>query len=811
MPPPFQLNISSSYCQLLLVAGKEHSSAGGQVAERLQDMLSLIPVVPPLRWHRTLTLAEAGQILQQAEIIHAVILYISYDRLPGDGLVDWIQENCDRVPILLLAEDVEDALVRECLQAGAGDVLDITTITGELLLRSVGYILTQHQLYQPNACQRQVQAEVQKNEQRWQWAIQAGYEGIWDWDIQKQEVFRSSRWKEILGYQDSEIGQTLAEWRDRLHPADREQVESTLQSYLRGEIAQYQIEYRLQARNGSYQWVRDRGKAQWNERGVPVRMVGAHTNINDCKQTEIELQQAKEAAEIANRTKSEFLANMSHELRTPLNAILGFTQILSQDTELSQHHHEQLEIIQHSGEKLLDIVNDILEMSKIDAGKSHFHSTQFDLLGLLANLEQNFLLKARQKELTLQFVLAPNVPQYVRTDEEKLRQVLTHLLDNAIKFTEQGKVILQVTPISAKRGIHSQEQEKLFADLSDNNLQIFRFSVLDTGVGICPSAVEKLFAAFEKAHTSRRSRSGTGLGLPISRHFVQLMGGDITVSSQEGKGSEFAFEIPLAIAQASGNSNDLSNSQVLSVVPEQPKYRLLVAAGSQDSRQSLHQLLTDVGFAVKTAASHRELVEIWQQWQPHLISIDASTWAGEASATIAEIRDRQQQSKPPQKQTSNDWFHRETVVIALIENNNSQYSQTEMLAAGCNHCLHPSASPTTILQTIADYLNVGYLYEQPNLVSASLPTNVGENDQVKETGDCSSVSAALADLPQQWVEQLHQAAIEADSETILSLLDGLSATTAEGSSLSEKLADLTRNFDFDAIVACTETALLGSH
>jgi signal transduction histidine kinase/CheY-like chemotaxis protein len=794
----------------LLVAEKGYSSPG-QVVERLQHLLSSTPVVPPLRWHYTGTLAQASQILQQPEGIQVVVVYISSNTNLEDSYVRWIRDNSDRVPILLLVEDIENPWIQKCLHSGAGDALEVSTLTGELLLRSMGYLLAQHQLSQPDSCQRQLQTELQQNEERWQWAIQVGYEGLWDWNLQTQEIFRSPRWQTLLGYQNTDTDCSLAEWRDRLHPADKNRVEAALKAYLRGELNQYHIEYRLQNGNGSYKWILDRGKAQWNDRGLPVRMVGACTEIGDRKQTELELQRAKEAAEIANRAKSEFLANMSHELRTPLNAILGFSQILSKDTALSQNHREQLEIINSSGERLLEIINDILEMSNIEAGKTHFHATHFDLLALLANLEQKFLPKARQKGLNLQLALADNVPQYVRTDEEKLRQVLIHLLDNAIKFTEKGKVLLQVTTVPEKKEILPQYQEKLVSDFHSKSLQVFRFAVLDTGIGIDSFELEKLFAAFEKANSHRRSRySGTGLGLPISRHFVQLLGGEIAVNSQRGNGSEFTFEIPLAIAQSANANNYFPNSKILSLLPGQPEYRLVVAAGSQESQTSLQQWLTNVGFAVKTAASHRELVELWQKWQPHLIFIEATTLAGQAIAAITEIRDLQQQQQPQNQKTDCNWFYQETVTIALVEGNNTSYGKTQMLAAGCNHCLHIPVSPTTILQTTAEYLDVRYLYERSEPVSTALVSSVSEENQIGETEASLSVSAALANLPTQWLQKLHQAAIEADSESILNLLDGLSEIT-ESSSLSTELANLARNFDFDAIITCTETALLDAN
>ena len=255
-------------------------------------------------------------------------------------------------------------------------------------------------------------------------------------------------------------------------------------------------------------------------------------------------EQARQAAETANQAKSTFLANMSHELRTPLNAILGFAQLLRRDANLTAEQQESLDIINRSGEYLLSLINDILDMSKIEAGQITVHQQSFDLYQLLDDLEDMFQLRAADKGLQLIFEPTPDLPQFIRTDQSKLRQVLINLISNAVKFTEEGGVTVRVGSKQYEVGSKGEE----YSSLLPTPYSLLHFEIEDTGSGIASEEQVRLFEAFAQTHSGEQAQEGTGLGLAISLQFVRLLGGDISVNSQIGRGSVFAFELPVELA-----------------------------------------------------------------------------------------------------------------------------------------------------------------------------------------------------------------------------------------------------------------------
>ncbi|XHX79907.1 MAG: GAF domain-containing protein [Stenomitos frigidus ULC029] len=502
------------------------------------------------------------------------------------------------------------------------------------------------------------------------------------------------------------------------------------------------------------------------------------------QQQSVALRQAKETADAASRAKSEFLANMSHELRTPLNAVLGFTQLMACDLSLTQTQQEHVCIINRSGAHLLKLINDVLEMSKIEAGRIALDVDRFNLRHLLHNLEEMLQLRAETKGLQLTFTCSDTVPQDVITDEGKLQQVLLNLLGNGIKFTQQGHVTLRIDSSGEQLTNVSSASASLYPQAQTT---LLHFEVEDTGAGITPDEQNKLFKPFEQTSAGLSASEGTGLGLAISQKFVQLMGGEITVTSALNQGSTFAFVIPVDYVDAISTPVPLPLETIVGLAAGQPNYRLLIAEDNVTNRYLLSEMLRIPGFELKSADNGQEAIELCKQWQPHLILMDWRMPVMDGVEATGRIKA--------------DAQTKQTVIIALTASALEEQRHA-FLAAGCDDFISKPFQRQMLFSKIGQHLGVEYLYQASDRHLA-IPQRESYTRQQAEhlvrtkSSKADDLKLTLATLPEAWRRELKRAALEGSDSRILELLEQLSPSQAASKA---SLIQLAENFQFDQVL-----------
>ena len=566
---------------------------------------------------------------------------------------------------------------------------------------------------------KQAEEALRTSEARLMMTVQGSHIGIWDWNLTTGSIYFSPQWKSQLGHDDHTLTNAFEEWRMRIHPEDQPFVHKTIQSCLDGDQSHFEIEHRLHHQDGNYRWILSRGSVIRDVYGVASRMVGIHIDTTERKRSEEELRAAKESAEAASKAKSEFLANMSHEIRTPMNGVLGTTELLL-NSALTDKQRHLASTVHRSGRTLLAIINDILDFSKIEAGKLDLECVGFDLLQVLEESLELFMEAGRRKKLELTQQIDERVPRYLKGDPVRFRQILMNLLSNAIKFTETGGITLVAEFLSGTT-THA----------------LLRFAVSDTGIGIPAAAKLRIFDAFSQADGSTTRRfGGTGLGLSIAKQLVALMGGAITVESEPGRGSTFAFSAqfelqPLSTGSdttvacysppphsylvpdhAGGSTHPLGSPSQADAQPDgQAAGCILLAEDSPVNREVAVGMLEQLGYQVEIAENGRQALLATEHAHFDLILMDCQMPEMDGLTATSEIRQRETEAG------------RSRLPIIALTANAMQGDRELCLSAGMDDYLTKPYTQMQLREIIQKWLS-----KRNPLVPASVTNNQAATD-----------------------------------------------------------------------------------
>jgi PAS domain S-box-containing protein len=510
-------------------------------------------------------------------------------------------------------------------------------------------------------------------------------------------------------------------------------------------------EMAIQHKNGDMYLIMASGQPIYDTQGNKLGAVVSMHDITKQKQAEAALLHAKLAAESANRAKSRFLANMSHELRTPLNAILGFAQILSREEGLSGEHRHNLDIINRAGHHLLDLINDVLEISRIEAGQTTIEVAPFDLAQELRSVAEMSKVRADSKGLVFSLDDLEGLPRYVSGDVSHLKQVLINLLGNAIKYTEEGEVRLRVSPL----------QDRVL------------FEVADTGPGIPGEQLENIFQAFYQTAAGAAKGEGSGLGLTISRQYVQMMGGTLQVSSEVGKGSTFSFAIPLPASESPVSTKLMR--RVTGLHPDEQRRQILVAEDNEDNREYITTLLQMIGFEVRAVENGQQAIDVFKEWTPRLILMDMRMPVLDGYAATRRIRQLPDGDK---------------VKIVAMTASAFREDQPRIFESGCDEMVPKPVQEQKLFEVIGRQMGgLRYSYEAVEEEGLSAPEPGPEEIDLKA-------------LPQAVREELAQAALELDVEATRKVIERIRPVST---TLAGQLEQLLSNYRFDELLRLSQS------
>jgi len=601
--------------------------------------------------------------------------------------------------------------------------------------------------------------------------------GSWAWSPATAERnYWSEEMYRIFGFETQESPPAMDKFLQRIHPEDHDRATKNWEKSLR-EKTDLVTDHRIVLPDGTVREIHIIGHPVLDDTGELIEFVGTVMDVTERKLAEDELRkhrehledlvkqrteqlaEAKTRAEAANRAKSTFLANMSHELRTPLNAVLGFSRLLKSDPDVTPPQQETLDVIVRSGEHLLNLINNVLDLAKIESGRVALKESEVDLNQLLHEMQSLMGVGAVEKGLRFALEHDPDLPRFVAVDAGRLRQVLLNLLGNAIKYTDSGGVKLRARLAS----LHGSDKAKV------------RFEVEDSGAGMNPEDCQRIFVPFVQLGDQTPAQVGTGLGLAICKQYVELMGGQIGVASQPGKGSVFHFTIPVRILPSVAERDELKHPRILGLAEGQPRHRLLIVEDQPENRLLLRRLLDRFGFELREAVNGQEAVALFEQWHPDLIWMDIRMPVMDGLEAVRRIR-----ATPAGDQTK---------IVALTAHA-LEDEKDPILAAGCDDLVRKPFRELEIFGALARHLHLKFIYEK-----------APRQESTPESPGLILNPEQLDALPAELVQALRQAVIELDTARTRALIEQV---TERDVSLGRALDKLATRLDYKRLLKLLE-------
>jgi PAS domain S-box-containing protein len=594
---------------------------------------------------------------------------------------------------------------------------------------------------------KKAEDEVQQVSTRLALATLAGGVGIWDYDIVSNTMMWDEQMYALYGITEGEFGGVYQTWRAGLHPDDAEQGDLDVQMAIRGE-KEFDTEFRVIWPDQSVHSIKALANVKRDGSGKALSMVGTNWDITEQKNAEEALLKARNEAESANKAKSIFLANMSHEIRTPLNAIIGFSQLLNRE-QLSDRQSDYSGSIHRSGEHLLKLLNDILELSKLEAGYGKINPVNVDLYALLADIRMMFRQQAQAKQIQLNFETADNLPQHILIDDNKLRQILINLIGNAVKFTDKGRILVRAN-----------------IDQTDELKSMLVIEIHDSGTGISEYEIGNLFRQFEQASEGIKQSNGTGLGLALSRELAILMGGNITVESKEGEGSVFTIRVEIKEGKAEAAEDSISK-RVIGIDHPKDSYRILVVDDREENLRVVVDFLHWAGFETQVAMNGEEAIARFEQWNPHLILMDIRMPVMDGYEATRRIKATEKGKHVP---------------IVMLSASKLEIDETKIAGLNIQGFIYKPFRENELFETIGKLLDIKYIYQEDSEISAA-------------SGSLNSPEAfanELAKLPEKLIAQMKEAVGKADFYRLIDLINQFEPGHPE---LAKHLLEYANNFD----------------